>query len=215
MKIVVKEANEGGSGYPFTLSHWLTDELSQSASDSKVFEQKHGKDWTLFVQLLTNTRLKKPKVYQPNAKWEKTVCYIVVVPYIGSRWADPGAYIQPVQQWLEGIASVLRIYRFDSLQFEQRIPALLDKFVADHSKVVLGWVEAPADPLPAELPKWKAGKDVRKCVTASRGTWEDERYDPILLTVSVGVEYQGREIPLMWQIEFDPFDERLQTAGKV
>src|SRR5207247_10419025 len=51
-------------------------------------------------------------------------------------------------------------------------------------------------------------------VEAAGGTWEQDRYDPIVLTLSIDVAYQGREIPLMWQVEFDPFDERLKTAGE-
>ena len=36
------------------------------------------------------------------------------------------------------------------------------------------------------------------------GSWEDERWSPFQLTVMSGTEYKGREIPIAWQIEFDP-----------
>jgi len=214
MKIVVRESGESGAGYPFTLSRWLTSEVQQYEGGSKVFEQEHGKDWTLIIQLFTNTRLKKPRVYQPNVQWKKQVCWIVIVPYIGSSWAEPAAYAQPVRQWLEGIATVLRRYRFDSSRFEERIPGLLDEFCTDRSRIIPEWVEAPK-PAPGKLPKWQVPKDLRKRVEAAGGTWEEEeRYDPILLTVSSDATYEGREIPLMWQIEFDPFDERLEAAAE-
>src|SRR3954453_7214586 len=77
MIIVIREANDSGSGYPFTLSRWLTGELIRYVGRSDLFEQEHGKDWTLIIQLFTNTRLKKPKIGQPDVHWKKQVCYIV------------------------------------------------------------------------------------------------------------------------------------------
>ena len=213
MKIVVKEANDMGSGYPFTLSRWLTGELRQCVGSSKAFEQDYGKDWTLMLQLLTNTRLKKPRVYRPDVHWKKVICYIVIVPYIGASWAEPAAYAQPVRQWLEGMATILRTCHLDSSRFEQRIPALLGQFCSDPSRIVPDWVEAPK-PVSANLPKWQVPKDVKKRAAAAGGSWEDERYDPVFLTVNTGAAYDGREIPLMWQVEFDPFDERLEAAGE-
>jgi hypothetical protein len=51
-------------------------------------------------------------------------------------------------------------------------------------------------------------------------TWESSVWAPIQLTVMGGTEYRGREIPLAWQIEFDPtgpeFDvpnEKLRRMG--
>ncbi len=213
MEIEVKEANQWGSGYPFTLTRWLTDEISQCVSDSKVFEQEYGKGWKLTIQLLANTRLKKSRVYKPNVRWKKEVCYIVLIPFIGARWAKPAAYVQPVRQWLEGIATILRKYRLDDSRFEKRIPALLKQFRSDQSRIVPDWVEVPI-PIPGKLPKWQIPKGLAKRIATADGTWEEERYDPLLLTVSTGTTYQKREIPLMWQVEFDPFDERLEAAGE-
>jgi len=64
------------------------------------------------------------------------------------------------------------------------------------------------------MPVWKIPKNIQTRVDAEDGMWEDERFDPILLTVMSGVEYEGRDIPLSWQIEFDPFDDRLGAANK-
>jgi len=212
MKIIVRENGEN-SGYPFTVARWLTEEVNQCVTGSKLFEQQYGSDWTLTFFLMTNTRLKKPRVYQPRGNLKKEVLYIVIVPYIGSSWTKPAAYRQPVRQWLEGIVTVLCRYRFDSSRFEKRIPALLKHFSSDPRMIVSEWVE-PAKPRRATLPKWQVPKDLAKRVAAAGGTWEDERYDPILLTVSNDTLYEGRKIPLMWQIEFDPFDERLEAASK-
>jgi hypothetical protein len=63
------------------------------------------------------------------------------------------------------------------------------------------------------LPKWKIPKNIEKRVEYEGGMWEDERFDPILLTVISDTSYQGREIPLAWQIEFDPSD-RLAAANE-
>ena len=64
------------------------------------------------------------------------------------------------------------------------------------------------------LPKWKIPKNIQKRVDDEDGMWEDERFDPILLTVMSGVEHEGRDIPLSWQIEFDPYDDRLKSANR-
>lgn len=62
-------------------------------------------------------------------------------------------------------------------------------------------------------PKWRVPENIAKRVEKDGGVWEDERFDPILLTVMSGVSYQGRDIPLIWQIEFDPSDVRLEAAN--
>ena len=64
------------------------------------------------------------------------------------------------------------------------------------------------------MPAWKIPKDIQKRVADEDGMWEYERFDPILLTVMSGVKYEGRDIPLSWQIEFDPYDDRLKSANK-
>ncbi len=213
MKIYVKEANDTGSGYPFTIRRWLAGEVAGLAGDSKAFEREFGRDWALVIVLLTNTRLKKPRVYRADVSWEKHVCEIVMVPYIGSEWAEPAAYLEPLRQWLEGIAAVLRKYHFDSKAFEKRIPGLLKEFRGDPSRIVSDWVESPKTK-PGKIPKWEVPKDLKKRIEAADGIWEDERFDPLLLSVSTGTTYGGREIPLSWQIEFVPEDERLEAAGE-
>src|SRR5262249_32274830 len=67
--------------------------------------------------------------------------------------------------------------------------------------------------MPKTPPKWNIPKNLKKLVEED-GMWEDERWDPILLTVMPDTSYEGRDIPLTWQIEFDPFDDRLETAGR-
>lgn len=67
---------------------------------------------------------------------------------------------------------------------------------------------------PMALPIWKIPKNIQKRVDDEDGMWEDERFDPILLTVMSEVEHEGRDIPLSWQIEFDPFDDRLEAANE-
>ena len=214
MKIRVKESGgEMGAGYPFTLSRWLTSEVNKCVTGSRLFEQEYGEDWTLTLDLFTNTRLKKPRVQKPHTLWKKKLCYIIIVPYIGSTWAEPAAYSQPVRQWLEGIITVLRRWQIDCSRLEERIPALLKQFCSDPATIVPRWV-APPKPKVERLPKWRVPKDLRKRVADAGGTWEDERYDPILLSVSGDGSYKGRKIPLMWQVEFDPCDERLEAAGE-
>src|SRR5690606_17330608 len=45
------------------------------------------------------------------------------------------------------------------------------------------------------------------------GFWEDERWSPIQLTAISGTEYDGREIPVAWQNEFDPSEDAFEAAN--
>jgi hypothetical protein len=70
----------------------------------------------------------------------------------------------------------------------------------------------------AKTPEWNIPKNLQELIDADSpdgdGMWEDGSWDPILLTVMAGTSYGGRDIPLSWQIEFQPGDERLETANK-
>ena len=66
-----------------------------------------------------------------------------------------------------------------------------------------------------KLPEWRIPANIQELVaTDEDGIWEDTRWDPLLLTVMAGTSYDGRDIPLAWQIEFDPGDERLNAANE-
>ena len=214
MKLEIRDsAGDYGAGYPFRFGPWLNTKVNQCVTRSESFEQKHGRNALLEILLFTNLRVKRPmfRQLQTIRKKQPVVIHMVIVPYIGSSWSEPSAYAQPVQQWLDGVATVLRGLKFDSSHFEERIPALLKQFCSDPSVILHNLVETPK-PLPKAFPKWRVPKDIKKHVKEADGTWEDERYDPILLMVSEGGSYDGRSIPLMWQIEFDPFDDRLEVA---
>lgn len=64
-----------------------------------------------------------------------------------------------------------------------------------------------------KMPTWKPPKNIAKALEDGDGTWEDERWSPILLTAMSGTELDGRDIPVAWQIEFDSTDEALQEAN--
>jgi hypothetical protein len=63
------------------------------------------------------------------------------------------------------------------------------------------------------MPSWKPPKDIAQALDEGDGSWEDERWSPILVTAMAGTEFEGREIPVAWQIEFDPFDDDLEEAS--
>jgi hypothetical protein len=56
------------------------------------------------------------------------------------------------------------------------------------------------------MPVWKTPKNISKVLKDDDGFWEDERWSPISLTAMTGTQFGGREIPIAWQIEFDPSD---------
>ncbi len=64
-----------------------------------------------------------------------------------------------------------------------------------------------------KMPKWKAPKNIAKALEEGDGSWEDERWSPILLTVMSGTELDGRAIPVAWQMEFDPSEEEFEAVN--
>jgi hypothetical protein len=64
-----------------------------------------------------------------------------------------------------------------------------------------------------KMPTWKPPKNISKALEDGDGFWEDERWSPIQLTAMSGTEFNGREIPIAWQIEFDPFGEVFEEAN--
>jgi len=62
-------------------------------------------------------------------------------------------------------------------------------------------------------PIWEIPANLESLVEDGDGMWEGDRWDPIILTVMSGTSYGGRDIPLAWQIEFDPYDDRLEAAN--
>src|SRR5215470_5522911 len=64
-----------------------------------------------------------------------------------------------------------------------------------------------------KMPKWKLPRNIAKALEDGDGFWEDERWSPIMLTAMSGTEFEGREIPVAWQIEFDPFDDEFESAN--
>jgi hypothetical protein len=66
-------------------------------------------------------------------------------------------------------------------------------------------------------PEWSIPENLQARIDADSsdgdGMWEDDSWDPILLTVMAGTTYGGRDIPLCWQIEFQPADMRLEKAN--
>ena len=65
------------------------------------------------------------------------------------------------------------------------------------------------------MPAWKTPKNIAEALDDGDGMWEDDRWSPILLTAMSGTEYQGREIPVSWQIEFSPEDDELESANAI
>ena len=68
------------------------------------------------------------------------------------------------------------------------------------------------------MPEWNIPRNLQELIDADSpdgdGMWEDSSWEPILLTVMAGTSYNGRNIPLSWQIEFETSDTRLADANK-
>lgn len=64
-----------------------------------------------------------------------------------------------------------------------------------------------------KMPTWKRPKNISKALDDGDGVWEDERWSPILLTAMSGTEFDGREIPIAWQIQFEPSDDDFDAVN--
>jgi hypothetical protein len=65
------------------------------------------------------------------------------------------------------------------------------------------------------MPEWIIPQNLQELLDSDEGgIWEDDRWAPILLTVMKGTSYGGREIPLAWQIEFQPYDDVFKAANR-
>lgn len=65
----------------------------------------------------------------------------------------------------------------------------------------------------SKTPKWQIPENLEEII-AEEESWESEEWLPILLTVMGGTTYKGREIPLAWQIEFEPNSEEFEAPNK-
>jgi len=62
------------------------------------------------------------------------------------------------------------------------------------------------------MPEWKIPRRLKDMV--EEGEWVDERWHPLRLTVMGDTVYGDRDIPLAWQIEFEPADCQSRVALK-
>jgi len=65
-----------------------------------------------------------------------------------------------------------------------------------------------------KMPQWKLPQQLESIIEENDGQWEDDRREPIILTVISGTTFEGRDIPLMWEIEFDPTDDVIDSANE-
>jgi len=64
------------------------------------------------------------------------------------------------------------------------------------------------------MPDWTIPNNLQELIDSDEGgMWEDTRWDPVLLTVMGGTSYGGRDIPLAWQIEFQPDGDQFTTTN--
>jgi hypothetical protein len=64
-----------------------------------------------------------------------------------------------------------------------------------------------------EMPSSTPPKNIARTLEEGDGFWEDERWLPIRLTTMSGIQYNGREIPVAWQIEFESSQDEFEAAN--
>lgn len=63
------------------------------------------------------------------------------------------------------------------------------------------------------MPSWNAPKNINKALEDGDGFWQDDRWAPLRLIAMSGTEFEGREIPVVWQIEFNPSDDDFEISN--
>jgi len=64
------------------------------------------------------------------------------------------------------------------------------------------------------MPEWDVPENLEELLDSDGdGIWEDKSWLPISVTVMKGTSYRGRDIPLAWQIEFEPENEAFEVPN--
>ena len=226
-----------GDIYRFTwdFGRWLGGAIESRLEESEAFIKKYGKDWRLTFGWNTGSRVKKPRLSGPfvDRKYKAMRC-VFELPSFRYTSPDPKAYLPVLKQYLEELAAFLTRERVDTSRIERDTESLLKEFVSKPGMLQLDphpytfgtkddpyglkkkaattptpkpEAKAPAKFAKRKMPAWRIPKKIEKRVEQEGGMWEDERFSPILLTVMSGNSFNGRGIPLTWQIEFEPFDD--------
>ncbi len=59
----------------------------------------------------------------------------------------------------------------------------------------------------SDMPQWRIPRDIAALVAADDDlTWTTDDWAPLEVSVIGGTSYNGREIPLAWQVELSPTD---------
>lgn len=215
----------------------LAQEINARIEPSKASRQKYPR-YGAFVEIRGKTGISKAKLLEIyDYGRPKLLRFSIALPHTGERrMAWPGDYTSTLEQFFMGVVMMLKELEIDSSRIAQDAAALSQTFLAltkaevidshpdsDEYFAKIRSGEIKMDPAPAVVPKpkplkkcppsWKIPKALTRTLR-SEGMWESERFDPLLLTVMSDTSYNGREIPMSWQIEFDPFDDRIEAAGE-
>ena len=64
------------------------------------------------------------------------------------------------------------------------------------------------------MPEWNIPKNLDELLANDDdGTWEDDHWEPIVLTVMTGTSLDGRDIPQACQIVFEPDEDSFESAN--
>ena len=224
-----------GYSYPFTgiFVYWVECSVNQRIQPSEAFIKIYGKDYGICFSVDAKPNIAKPEVHGPILyRRGKEVRLTILLPHPGGPESQkPAENVGAMKLYFDGIAIALRKIGIDPTRVLDDMPGLISDFKSRQKMIRVDDLELPASFLEQSptiqtpsgkskkqnklaMPTWKIPKNIQKRVDDDDGMWEDERFDPILLTVMTGVEYEGRDIPLSWQIEFDPFDDRLEAANE-
>ncbi len=62
------------------------------------------------------------------------------------------------------------------------------------------------------MPQWSMPANLADLVEDEGGEWQDGRWSPLVLSVMSDTEYEGRDIPLAWQVSFEIGADWLEPA---
>jgi hypothetical protein len=78
----------------------------------------------------------------------------------------------------------------------------------------LYWKKVIIDYMGNNSASWNAPQQLDQFLSDNGGIWEDECLDPLRIVLMSGTSYAGRDIPLAWQVEFEPSDEQFEASNE-
>ncbi len=231
MKVYVLQCYIGWSfSFSHLFQHYVHHALTSCVTASRAFAKKYGDDFELIFNFsakpdLADSEIRGPAIYRKDRQVE----YTIFVPYKNKAYARTLAgHRDALESLFQAIVRVLQKYDIDATVIENQSVSWIQHVLAS-PEMIAEWdqpvVSIQSSSLAVEpetsthLDKLEESKaemttppvlqfpeNLLALVAEQDGQWDTEEYEPFIVSVLTGTEYGGHEIPIAWQLEFDPAD---------